>query len=230
LLIIPVIDLSGGRAVHARLGRRAGYRPLASDLCPDGDPLALVRRLHADHGAPRVYLADLDAIQGTGDNGATVAAIREAMPRLELWLDAGLHGPGDVDRLAADPAVRPVVGSETWTAASPPAAPRAVVSIDCGADGVRDPSGLAQRPDRLAGDLIILDLGRVGSERGPDLALFARWAAATPRCRHHVGGGIHTRLDLERLAAAGAHGVLLASALHSGRIPPAELARLNWAH
>jgi phosphoribosylformimino-5-aminoimidazole carboxamide ribotide isomerase len=230
LIIIPVIDLSGGLAVHARLGRRAEYRPLCSTLCPDGDPLGLARRLHLEHGAPLVYVADLDAIRGIGDQRATITTIRAALPRLALWLDAGLRDPAGLEPFADDPAIRPVVASETWSSAEPPATGHAVVSIDCDADGVRDPSGLSRRPGLLSGDLLVLDIGRVGSERGPDLALFARWAEATPQCRHHFGGGIADMRDLARLADAGADGVLLASALHDGRIPPAALARLNWVH
>jgi phosphoribosylformimino-5-aminoimidazole carboxamide ribotide isomerase len=231
LIIIPVIDLSAGLAVHARLGRRADYRPLRSTLCPDGDPLPLARRLHLDHGAPLVYIADLDAIQGSGDNHATIAAIRAAMPRLELWLDAGLRGPAGLERLAADPAIRPVIATETWsTPARPAISDAAVLSIDCDANGVRDPSGLTRDLARWTSDLLVLDLGRVGSDRGPDLALFARWAAGAPHCRHHLGGGVRTREDLDRLATAGADGVLVASALHDGRIPPAELAAVNWVH
>jgi phosphoribosylformimino-5-aminoimidazole carboxamide ribotide isomerase len=230
LIIIPVIDLSGGLAVHARLGRRADYRPLCSTLCADGDPLQLAQRLHLDHGAPLVYVADLDAIQGSGDNHATIAAIRAAMPGLALWLDAGLRGPTGLERLAADPAIRPVIATETWSTPARPAASDAVLSIDCDATCVRDPSGLTRDLARWTSDLLVLDLGRVGSDLGPDLALFARWAAAAPHCRHHLGGGVRSRQDLDRLAGAGADGVLLASALHDGRIPPAELAELNWTH
>lgn len=230
MIIVPVIDLSDGLAVHARLGRREAYRPLRSDLCPDGDPLVLARRLHLEYAAPLLYVADLDAIRGIGDQRATIAAIRAALPRLSLWLDAGLRDTAGLAAFADDPAIRPVIASETWSAPAPPTTPRAVVSIDCDADGVRDPSGLTRDPERLRGDVLVLDIGRVGSERGPDLDLFTRWADATPQCRHHLGGGVATARDLDRVAAAGADGVLLASALHDGRIPPAALARLNWIH
>ena len=43
--VIPVIDLSGGRVVHARRGQRELYQPLRSNLCVGSEPLAVVEGL-----------------------------------------------------------------------------------------------------------------------------------------------------------------------------------------
>ncbi len=58
--IAGVIDLAGGKAVHAVAGERAGYKPVAS--C-GGDPLALVQQ-YRQLGIGSFYIADLDAICG----------------------------------------------------------------------------------------------------------------------------------------------------------------------
>ena len=63
---IPVIDLMGGQVVRARMGDRASYRPLESPLSPTSDPVDVVRGLLGVFPFPTLYVADLDAIQGSG--------------------------------------------------------------------------------------------------------------------------------------------------------------------
>src|SRR6266498_930292 len=95
--IIPVLDLAGGVAVHARAGERARYQPVRSVLSPDciGDPLALLRAFRERLGAERCYLADLDAIGG----GAVQGGVLRRLVQLEgarggaLLVDAATHSP-----------------------------------------------------------------------------------------------------------------------------------------
>ena len=69
--------------------------------------------------------------------------------------------------------------------------------------------------------IVLLDLARVGTGRGPET-----WTACAGLVRRHpglvvyVGGGIRGWDDIRRLEAAGADGVLLASALHDGTFWP----------
>ena len=77
---IPVIDLMGGRVVRARMGDRASYRPLESPLSPTSDAVAVVRGLLAVYPFPTLYVADLDAIEGDGDNFPTLRRIRAEFP------------------------------------------------------------------------------------------------------------------------------------------------------
>ena len=65
--VIPVLDVRGGRALHARRGERAAYAVVDGVLGRGDDPLALARAFRERLGRRRVYLADLDAITGTGD-------------------------------------------------------------------------------------------------------------------------------------------------------------------
>src|SRR5690348_910670 len=87
--VIPVIDLSQGRVVHARRGQRELYQPLRSNLCAGSEPLAVVEGLLRLHPFEALYVADLDAIQARGDNRSALKAIASALPGLSIWLDAG---------------------------------------------------------------------------------------------------------------------------------------------
>src|SRR6185503_3356039 len=88
--ILPVIDLSGGQAVHAVAGDRASYRPVRSVLAPSADPLELARGYRDRLGLREVYLADLDAIAGGEAQGEVYRARRR--DDFVLMVDAGVRG------------------------------------------------------------------------------------------------------------------------------------------
>jgi phosphoribosylformimino-5-aminoimidazole carboxamide ribotide isomerase len=75
--------------------------------------------------------------------------------------------------------------------------------------------------------ILLLDLGRVGTGCGVDLGLLETLRRRFPRTRLLAGGGVLTRLDLERMRDAGCDGALVASAIHTGRVTPADLAALS---
>ena len=76
-------------------------------------------------------------------------------------------------------------------------------------------------------ETIVLDLARVGSGAGPDVALIGAIHAAFRDLELLAGGGVRDVEDLRALAAAGAAGALVATALHSGVIGARELAELR---
>jgi len=211
--VVGVIDLVAGTAVHAVRGERERYRPL-------GDPLAVARRF----GLDELYVADLDAIAGTGANDAAIAALaREA----RVMVDAGVSGPEAARALLSLGVDRVVVGTETLAdAAAFAGVPDAVLSVD-----LRDGRVLSRDP-RLAGlpaldavaclhhaalrEVIVLDLARVGTGAGPDVALIAKIHAAFPELELLAGGGVRDAADLRALEAAGGAGALVATALHRG--------------
>jgi phosphoribosylformimino-5-aminoimidazole carboxamide ribotide isomerase len=73
--------------------------------------------------------------------------------------------------------------------------------------------------------LLILDLTRVGTSRGTGTEEFcSRLATTFPHVALLAGGGIRDRDDLDRLRRLGVKGVLVASALHDGRLSRADVA------
>ena len=73
--IIPVIDLRGGQVVRARMGARDQYRPIETPLSPTSDPLDVTRGLLSVFPFRTLYVADLDAIEGTGNSAAVLARL-----------------------------------------------------------------------------------------------------------------------------------------------------------
>jgi phosphoribosylformimino-5-aminoimidazole carboxamide ribotide isomerase len=67
--------------------------------------------------------------------------------------------------------------------------------------------------------LLVLDLARVGVSAGTGTeAVCARLAAAHAEVEILAGGGVRGPEDLDRLRRSGVKGVLVASALHEGKL------------
>jgi phosphoribosylformimino-5-aminoimidazole carboxamide ribotide isomerase len=240
--VVGVIDLKDGTAVHAVRGERERYRPVRSAIGgEDGDALALARGFRDALGIDEVYVADLDAIVGSGGNQSEVAALAA---ETRLMVDAGVGEPAGARALLDLGARRVIVGTETLS--GPEALDRLLAELPDGALilSVDLREGRLLSPDpRLAGlsaadalarlhrgglrEAIVLDLARVGSGEGPDVALIAELHAAFPDLELLAGGGVRDVDDLRALEAAGAAGALVATALHRGVIGARELAALR---
>lgn len=234
-----VIDLRGGRAVHAVAGRRSEYRPLRIAACPDGDPLRLA--LHYRHlGVDGLYVADLDRIVERTDASQT-GILRLMDLDLPLWVDAGIRTWGELAALAS-PRQRascgqremvPIVATETLRTlkdlrrmVDAVAAPnRLAVSLDLRGERV-----VAGCPELAGGDplevarkviaegverLIVLDVARVGTARGASTrGLCRRLRLEFPGLTILSGGGVRGPDDASQLMKAGCDHVLAGTWLH----------------
>jgi phosphoribosylformimino-5-aminoimidazole carboxamide ribotide isomerase len=219
--VIPVLDLIEGQVVRAKMGDRDAYRPIETPLSATADPVDVTAGLIALGAFPALYVADLDAIRGRGDNIATIARLRAAFPTLPLWIDSGA---ADSAALAATRRFgAPVLGSESQRDLSLVAgAPDALLSLDFRGDAFQGPPELLTRPELWPRRIIVMTLGRVGSGAGPDLDRLAAIRQLAGERRLYAAGGVRDRGDLAALRDAGAAGVLVASALHNGKISPAD--------
>ena len=94
-----------------------------------------------------------------------------------------------------------------------------------------DPLRLAEQAAAAGAEtLLALDLGRVGTGRGVDLGLLQSLRRRLPDIRLLAGGGILTRSDLEQMRDAGCDAALVASAIHNGRLSPADLAAVSQSN
>ena len=244
--VIPVLDLRGGIAVHARGEDRRRYAAVRSRLLDgtehvDGDVIALADACRAATGGDAVYVADLDAITGGSVQWTCLAAL--AASGADLWVDAGVSSVERARRVAALPASRVIVGLETLRAAevlaeiaSEIGEDRLAFSLDLRAGvpvsmvpafAVMSPTALAEMAVTAGATTVItLDLARVGSGVGLDLALIRSLRAALPGVELVVGGGVGSGADLAAVAAEGVQAVLVASALHDGRLTARDVQRV----
>lgn len=211
--LIGVIDLAGGRAVHAKGGRRDAYTPVRSVLLQpgeEGDPVALARA-YLRYPVPEIYVADLDAIAGAP---LSLTIGRLASLGAPIWVDAGPVTP------VSRPGLRAVIGLETLQAWEQVAGSAFSLDLRGGVPlaGEDRPVELAKRAvEAGATAIILLDLARVGSMAGLDWVTVQAVRASTLGVELVVGGGVRDRGDVARLADLGCDGALVATALHERR-------------
>jgi phosphoribosylformimino-5-aminoimidazole carboxamide ribotide isomerase len=238
MLVFPVLDLLRGQVVHGIAGRRRDYRPIRSILTPAVDPLAIAQVFRDHFGLTRLYLADLDAIAGEAPSLSLYTALQTL--GFSLLIDAGMRTAVDAGPLLDAGIAGLVAGLETL--ASPEALAelvevsgpeQLVFSLDL-KDG--QPLAAATWPAGDAGAIaraaialgvrriLVLDLARVGTDDGPGTENICRQIKQSwPEVEVLAGGGVRGLHDLERLRRAGVDGVLVASALHDGRLRREDL-------
>lgn len=230
MLVIPAVDVRGGRTVRLRQG------DYGRETVFDVEPAEVARGFIAA-GAQRIHVVDLDAARGAPDVRsetavrALLASARESGCAVEIaggvrtparaleWLDAG--------------AARVVIGS---VAVREPDVARAIVE---GAPGrvlialdVRDGSVRIEGWTEAGGEaaawlaswagwptagVIYTDTERDGMLAGPDLG-------GLDRCREvfagplFLSGGVRDLDDVRQAAAHGAAGVVIGRAVLEGRL------------
>jgi phosphoribosylformimino-5-aminoimidazole carboxamide ribotide isomerase len=224
--IVPVVDVRGGIAVHARGGDRANYRPLRSPLSVSTEPASVASALAAAVGATDVYLAELDAIE----SGRCKFDYRTlANSPFTTWIDTGVRSVADLERFPQQSHLRPILGSETLPslAVLKEATLRfpvgeLLVSLD-----FRAGQALGSVPHLFENAcelgvrrFLILDIAAVGRGTGVWAApLLDRLRKACPDAILWAGGGVASMADVTAWHAAGADAVLVATALHAGAVP-----------
>jgi phosphoribosylformimino-5-aminoimidazole carboxamide ribotide isomerase len=219
------MDLLNGRVVHAVKGERSKYKPIqGSMICDSSDPFEIITSVK-----PReIYIADLDHIQNIGDN---FEIIKKISGKTKIMVDIGVKNMDDVKK-CAQIAYTVIIGTETasievieYAAVKFPG--RINVSIDMknGYVLTKDttmemrPEDLVRRMNKIEiKDIIILDLGKVGTSAGID-GIFLKKIAEISNHNILVGGGIKNLEDIEILEKSGICGALAATAIHNGKIP-----------
>ena len=232
----------GGQVVRGVGGRRQEYRPIVSGLTASCRPVDVAEAFRREFGLTELYLADLDAIAGAPPAFLTYAELRALGFR--LWVDAGVRELAQVTALARAGVERIVLGLETLTGPAVLAeacrqfGERVVFSLDLQAGVPLGNTSYWDAPDAWSialqaiatgvRRLIVLDLARVGMKDGTGTEAFTtRLAKEYPEVEIVAGGGVRDRADLQRLQEGGVSAVLIASALHDGRLRREDLETLR---
>src|SRR5262245_11445903 len=237
--IIPVLDIKEGKVVGGMAGRRQAHGPVVSRLTQSALPLDVASAFRMHFGLNELYVADLDAIAGSPPATPIFTTLRA--DGFRLWVDAGVRDVVDTLPLAAAGLEGIVVGLETVRG---PAvleslclklgSERLIFSLDLkhgkhlrGSsvwEDADDWSIAAEAVARGVRRLMVLDLARVGVNEGMGTeGLCARLVRAFPEVEVTAGGGVRDVADLRRLRELGVSGVLMASALHDGRVSRGDL-------
>jgi phosphoribosylformimino-5-aminoimidazole carboxamide ribotide isomerase len=229
--IIPVLDLKGGVVVRARMGQRNLYRPIVTPLAATSDPLDVARGLRSIHPFATLYVADLDAIAGDGDNSAALMRLKAECRDVSLWVDNGIADATAAARFLDRGFGHLVLGSETQTDAAlvrrHASDDRVVLSLDFRGDAFQGPPQLLADAASWTARIIVMTLARVGSGAGPDIDRLAAIRDVAAGRAIYAAGGVRDAGDLAALARAGIAGALVATSLHDGRLRRADIEKLS---
>lgn len=232
MIVIPAIDLRGGRCVRLFRG------DFEAETTYDTDPVEVARRFEHD-GARRLHVVDLDAASDAGSNRELVRDICRSVA-VPVQLGGGLRTIPAIDRAVEAGASRAILG--TAAALQPGfvrdavdhAGDRIVVSIDV-KDGHVMTHGWREEGPRLeeavpalhedgAPRFLVTSIARDGTMDGPDLTLYERMLELTDR-PVIASGGVRSAADVWALRDLGLEACVVGKAMYSGTLRMQEVVR-----
>jgi phosphoribosylformimino-5-aminoimidazole carboxamide ribotide isomerase len=239
MLLIPAIDLRGGRCVRLRQG------DFAAETRYEIEPQELLLR-YRRWGASWLHVVDLDgARDGAQANRATILTLA-AQDGLKLQVGGGVRDPVAVESLLRAGVSRVVIGSAAATRPDEVrlwlqrfGAEAITLAFDvrldnegiarCAIHGWQEQSALelCQAIDsyRSVGALHVLctDIARDGALSGPNLDLYRQMMRRYPNIAWQASGGVRDIEDLIALAATGVAAAISGRALLDERLSAEEL-------
>ena len=228
MIILPAIDLLGGRCVRLRQGDYQQVTEYGTDP-------AAVAAAFLKAGARWLHVVDLDGARaGEPKNLDTVRKIVAAVPGMEIEVGGGIRTTKTAATLLEMGVRRIVVGSKAvsnlpWLQDLAVRFPdRVALGVDArgGRVAVR---GWLEQTNETAGDLvatvkglplaaiIYTDIARDGMMTGPNVAATAALVKASP-FPVIASGGVTTVDDVRRLKKTGVAGAIIGRALYEGTI------------
>jgi phosphoribosylformimino-5-aminoimidazole carboxamide ribotide isomerase len=232
VIVIPAIDLRGGRAVRLRRGDPSEETAYA------GDPIALAQRFQ-DEGARRLHVIDLDAALGDGDNRSKIRDICRAVV-VPVQIGGGVRSLEDVTALVDNGAARVILGTAAAADASLVAraveefAERVVVAVDVRGgrvmtngwreEGPELEPTLAALNDAGAPRYLVTSIARDGTLEGPDLTLYRQVLGLTDR-PVIASGGVRNADDVWALRDVGCEAAVTGKALYEKTLKLSQVIR-----
>ena len=228
--IIPVIDIKAGQAVLARQGQRHNYRPLCTPLCSSSHIDEVINAYLGIYSFTHFYLADLDALMQTGSNHDLINSIVDHYQHLNFIIDSGLLKPDKIQKQSRHFTL--VIGTESIVehdlSQLKQHSDNFILSLDFSSqDKLMGESQLYTSSKLWPRQLIIMTLGLVGKNSGPDLVKLVHFRQNYPQHDFIAAGGIRHKQDLLQLMEVGIKTALVASALHNGSLTDQDIQQLS---
>jgi len=232
-MIIPCIDLMGGKAVQLVRGETKAL---------EREALAMIEEFA---GFPEIQVIDLDAALGQGSNDALV---RELCAQAVCRVGGGVRSVERAQQVAGAGARKVIVGTAAFSTAGirhdfleqvrdAIGRDRLMLALDSRegrivVKGWRESTTLTaeevvQQLEPYCSEFLCTFVDREGTMTGTDLAWFGRLRAATP-LPITAAGGIHTIEEIRALAVMGIHAAL-GMAVYTGKLSLAELRAIGQA-
>lgn len=232
MIVIPAVDLRGGRAVRLVQGD-----PRAETSYSE-DPVEIAVKFQSE-GGRRLHVVDLDAALGEGDNRSVVESICRSV-QVPVQVGGGIRTLEDIGRLLETGAARAILG--TAAAADPGFVRRAVeeyaeaivVAIDTRGGRVMVRGWQEEGPvledsipaldDAGAPRYLVTSIARDGTLKGPDVKLYERVLALT-QTPLIASGGVRDADDVWALRDLGCEATVTGKALYEKTLKLSQVIR-----
>ena len=222
--IIPVLDLKEKIAVAGKSGLRDTYEPLQTIYSHNSDPFEICNSLRLNN-TKRIYIADLDLIEGKGHNIHIVKHINLMVP---VILDAGVKNY-ETFKFLIEYADKIIVATETLENIEALEKifknfpkERIIISIDIKNNqlysknlklNLKEFCKILKKYD--PNEIILLDISNVGTGKGFNEELLEQFKEFKDKII--LGGGINPQ-NLKEIQEKGIKKALIGTSLHSGEI------------
>jgi len=228
MIIIPVLDLSCGLVVHAKQGERDLYQPVTSVISSNPEPETILSAFFELYPFKTIYIADLDAIQGTGNQDKLIKKLALYYKQCEFWVDAGMKPIHNRQSDNTGRNIKYVIGSEnklpieSFTTLIKNNSD-ILLSLDFSEYGLIENSYLLRDATTWPKRVIVMMLHRIGLNKGIDMQCLNNILKLGKNNDIYTAGGVRDINDLQQLNSSRVKGVLLATALHNGSITRDDL-------
>jgi phosphoribosylformimino-5-aminoimidazole carboxamide ribotide isomerase len=232
MIVIPAIDLRGGRAVRLRRGDPSEETAYADR------PVEVAERFQ-EQGARRLHVIDLDAALGEGDNREAIRDICHAVV-VPVQVGGGIRSLEAADAVLQDGAARAILGTAAAADVSfvgravEEFAERVVVAVDVRGgrlmiDGWREEGPelaptLSGLNDAGAPRYLVTAIARDGTLEGPDLTLYRQVLKLTDR-PVIASGGVRNADDVWALRDVGCEAAVAGKALYEKTLKLSQVTR-----
>jgi len=232
VIVIPAIDLRGGRAVRLRRGDPR------DETAYSDDPVEVAVRFQ-EEGARRLHVIDLDAALDDGENRDVIREICQAVV-VPVQVGGGIRNAVEIEAVLELGAGRAILGT---TAAMDPSfvaraveehAERIVVAVDVRnghamikgwtEEGPPVDEVIAQLDDAGCPRYLATAIARDGTLDGPDLRLYKQLLGLT-EAPVIASGGVRTADDIWALRDEGCEAAVTGKALYERTLKLSQVTR-----
>lgn len=228
MLIIPVLDISRGQVVQAIKGERKYYKTISSTLSENSEPASVINAFLELYPFKIIYIADLDAIQGSNNQHTLINNLAQQFKDCCFWVDSGLETVKNKQRYYQTDNIELIIGSEHQASKASLATlinqhPDILLSLDFNDSGLIENTYLLRDTNIWPRRLIVMMLHRVGLNKGIDEQHLNKVLSLSEEHEVYAAGGVRGIEDLENLKTSGVKGALIGTALHNGSITKEHL-------
>ena len=241
--IIPVLDIltfeGKKHVVRGIKGERKKYLPIkSSKILNNSNPMEMAKKFKELGDFEELYIADLDAIQGSNKYLEYINEIAQVTNQ-KIMLDAGVSNLSDIESLESININKIIIGTETLKSLEELkliidmlGIDKVILSIDLFNNRLM--TNNEELKDLKLEDflnkinkfdiqeIIFLDLTQVGAKTGINTSLI-NLIKNYLNCKLITGGGVKKISDLVSMQELGVDGALVATALHEGTITIKEI-------